>query len=65
MNAHGFQKLSDAKSALLAAEAAHPDSEELKALHASLLTAAGAFQNMLTDDQYQTLSGGKHEDPAA
>lgn len=61
MNANGFQKLSDAKSALLAAEAAHPGSEELKALHTALFAAAGAFQNMLTDDQYQTLSGGKHE----
>lgn len=56
-----FQNLADARSALLAAEAAHPDSSELKALHASLFAVVQDHANLLTDEQYQTLSGGKHD----
>ncbi len=56
-----FQKLADARSALLAAEQAHPDSAELKTLHTALFGIVKDHAALLTDDQYQTLSGGKHD----
>lgn len=58
MRADHYQKFVTVKQRLLDAEAAHPKSPELKALHEAMGEALDDFGHLFTDEQFQPLSGG-------
>lgn len=53
-----FQKFAKVREALVAAEAANPDSRELKLLHACASEALDSHSQLFTDGQYVALGGG-------
>lgn len=58
-------RLQAIKTALIAAEHAHPRSPNLRELHARMAEAVHEGRNLMTDDQFQALGGGtpKTSDP--
>lgn len=58
-----FARICTFRQRLLAAEAAHPDSPHLAALHEAANDLLGRFGHLFTEEQYQALSGGGPNKP--